>query len=250
MATASGVAATTLAAVEAGRRPPTVAVLSAVLAAANLELAVDRPVQPVCRHVRRHLHDSLTVRLLRWLGGHGDLRRDRTLPLWCQLRALAATGRVELPGCAALGLWLPGIERPPLLEAGFQVHPHAHVPAVPDLRLVTLSFRPAALVIVSIASWSVEVPTPAELALDPRCASYRTALRSVARVLHEEGPVDGVGRRTAGHRDPAHHREEHEVWHTKRWKKLPMPPADDQRSWRLNDEASLTAWLRRHGYPT
>lgn len=102
-------------------------------------------------------------------------------------------------------------------------------------------------VTVSIAGRSIEVPTPAELALDPRCAPYRTALRSVARVLHDEGPLDDVGRRSAGHRDPAHERE---VWHTKRWKQVDMPPAHDRRSWRLNDEASLAAWLGTHGYPT
>ncbi|MGI8537656.1 MAG: helix-turn-helix domain-containing protein [Mycobacteriales bacterium] len=131
MAAASGIGTTTLAAVEAGRRAPSLVVLNAVLAAAGLELAVDRPVEAPCRHVRRHLHDSLTVRLHRWLGGNGDPRGERTLPLWCQLRALAATGRVELPGPAALGLWLPGLAPPAVLEAGFRAHPGSHAPPCP-----------------------------------------------------------------------------------------------------------------------
>lgn len=111
MATASGIGTTTLAAVEAGRRTPSLLMLNAVLAAAGMELAVDRPVQPPCRHMLQHLQDSLTVRLHRWLGGNGHPGRGRALPLWCELRDLAATGRVELPGRAALGLWLPGIAR-------------------------------------------------------------------------------------------------------------------------------------------
>ncbi len=177
------------------------------------------------------------------------MRRERTLPLWCQLRYLAATGQVELHGPAALGLWLPGIAPPAVLEAGFRSHPGRHAPTVPDLRLVGLSRGPARPVTISFAGRSIEAPTPAELALDPRCIRYRTALRSVARVLHDEGPLDDVGRRPAAHRDPDHEREDLEVWHTKRWKKLDMPPSHDRRSWRLDDEASLTAWLRTYGYP-
>jgi hypothetical protein len=136
-----------------------------------------------------------------------------------------------------------------VFEVGFRLHPRALPPPTPGLLLVGLSGGPATPVTVSLGIRSVEVQPPAELALDPRCAPYRRLLRSVAHLLHEEGPVDTAGRRCIGHRDPAHGREEHEVWHTKRWKQLPMPPADDRRSWRLNDDASLAAWLRRHGYP-
>ena len=250
MAMRSGIGSTTLADLEAGRHQPSLPVLEAVLAAAGLVLAVDTPVQPPCRHLRRHLRDSLSVRLHRWLGGSGDPRRERALPLWCQLRALAATGRVELPGRAALGLWLPDPVLPSPLEVGFLAHPGAQEPGVPDLRLRALSEGRGVPVRVSIGMRSIETPTPGALALDPRCAAERRALRGVAAILFEQGPRDRAGRRTAAHRDPEHEREEYEVWHTKRWKLLDMPPAHDRRSWRLEDEASLAAWLRTHGFPT
>ncbi|MDQ3610781.1 MAG: helix-turn-helix domain-containing protein [Actinomycetota bacterium] len=48
MAQASGISAATLAAVEAGRRVPSFAVVDAVLAAAGLEIAVDRRVVVTC----------------------------------------------------------------------------------------------------------------------------------------------------------------------------------------------------------
>jgi transcriptional regulator with XRE-family HTH domain len=250
MASASGVSVATLAAVEAGRRIPSYAVIEAVLAAAGLEIAVDRRVPVACRHVREHLQDSLSVRLHRWLGGSGDPRRERTLPLWCQLRDLTAAGEVALCGRAALGLWLPGVTRPVTLKVSFALHPGATTPPVAGLRLVDGPLPRGPMVSVSIGNYgSLQVPTPAALALDARCAGERTALRTVARLLHEAAPVDDAGRRTAAHRDPAHEREDGEVWHTKRWKQLEMPPAHDRRSWRLDDEASLAAWLRRHGFP-
>lgn len=249
MAAASGVGHSTLAGIEAGRRAPSLAVLRSVLAVAGLELAVDQPVEPVCGHVRQHLQDSLTVRLYRWLGGAGDPRRARTLPLWSQLCAVAAAGRTELSGRAALGLWLPAVDRPTVLEVGFRLHPGAPSPVTPGLQLVGLSRGRGTPVTVSIGGHSITVPTPGELALHVRCGPERAALRGVARLLHDEGPWDGAGRRTAGHRDPDHEREEGEVWHTKRWKQLEMPPAHDRRSWRLDDEASLSAWLRAHGFP-
>jgi transcriptional regulator with XRE-family HTH domain len=49
MASASGVSVATLAAVEAGRRIPSYAVIEAVLAAAGLEIAVDRRVPVASR---------------------------------------------------------------------------------------------------------------------------------------------------------------------------------------------------------
>lgn len=85
--------------------------------------------------------------------------------------------------------------------------------------------------------------------MDPACADHRRALRAVAALLDEQAARDRAGRRTPAHREPRHLREESDVFHTKRLQRHPMPPAGDERSWRLDDDASLSAWLRQHGIP-
>jgi len=85
--------------------------------------------------------------------------------------------------------------------------------------------------------------------MDPTCSDHRRALRGVARLLDVQAARDRARRRTPAHREPQHLREEEEVFHTKRLQRYPMPPAGDERSWRLDDDASLGAWLRHHGIP-
>ncbi len=97
--------------------------------------------------------------------------------------------------------------------------------------------------------WGVRVPSPSELALDPACAAHRLGLRAAARVLHDEPARDLAGRRVAAHSDPEHDLEAARIFHTKRWGRLPLPGPRDRRSWRLQDQASMHAWLRSLGFP-
>lgn len=248
LAERSGVALSTVAAVEAGRRRPSLQVLCAVLATGGLELAVDVPVPEVPAATVAHLHRSLERRLHLAVGGGDRPQLRRPLPAWTQLQSLAAGGGVHLHGRAALAMWLAG--QPvgalevcaPARSARLQEHP-------------ALDVRPLcgrhgrSPVTVRVGHRRVRVDPPADLALDPECAPHRQALRAVARLLHQQAARDDAGRRTRAHADPDHERERLEVFHTKRFHQLPLPPADDARSWRLDDEASLRAWLRRHGHP-
>lgn len=88
---------------------------------------------------------------------------------------------------------------------------------------------------------------PADLALEPEHAEHRGLLRAVARALHEQAPRDGAGRRARAHQDPDHVAERHEVFHSRSFGASSMPSRTDVRSWRLGDDASLRAWLRRSG---
>lgn len=107
LAARSGVAASTIAAVEAGRRAPSLPVLTAVLAAAGLELTVDVVPPPLDEAVVQHLHRSLAARLHVACGGDGrpDLRRE--LPRWDTVQSLAARHAVHVHGRTALALCCP-----------------------------------------------------------------------------------------------------------------------------------------------
>lgn len=250
LAARSGVHARTIAAVESGERTPTLEVVRQVLTAAGLELALDAVPPPVPDEVRRHLRRSLTERLHRALGGGGIPHRSRpAAPVWDQLVRLASCGRVVLHGDLAVAVWLPPDE--PLRSGSVcfaRVQPWP-VPATPDLVVLeACAAHAAAVVAVSVDSWTLGVDPPADLALDPAHTHVRQRLRAVARVLHEEAPLDRMGRRVRAHADPAHVMEQAYVFHTKRFRQRPMPDETDRRGWRLGDEASLAAWLRRYGY--
>lgn len=248
LAERTGVALSTVAAVEAGRRRPSFQVLSAVLAAAGLDLAVDLPVPEVPPATVAHLHRSLEHRLHLAIGGDGRPSLRRPLPAWTQLQSLAAGGGVHLHGRTAVAMWLAGqpVSAPEVCAS--LIRPRGEA-------LQDLDVRPAcdrhvrSPVAVRVGHRRVRVDPPADLALDEDGAAHRHALRAVARLLHEQAARDDAGRRTRAHADPQHERERLEVFHTKRFHQVPMPPADDARSWRLDDEASLRAWLRRHGHP-
>lgn len=244
-----GVHARTIAAVESSARPPTLAVLLSVLDAAGLELGVDGPPPEVGPEVRRHLGRSLTWRLRRALG---EDRRplSHAGPMWSQLRGLAACGRLVLHTDAAIALWLPRATPLTQVEACHTATQPRPRPSTPDVDLVDdCALHSSALVAVSLASWTLGVDAPADLALDPQLAVHRPALRAVARLLHEQAPVDRAGRRVRAHADPDHVMEAAYVFHTKRFGNRPMPDAADRRGWRLGDDASLAAWLQRYGYP-
>ena len=250
LAARSGVHPRTIAAVEAGGRTPTLEVVRQVLTTAGLELALDVVPPPVSDEVRRYLRLSLTERLHLALGGGGIPHRSSpAAPVWDQLVRLAGCGRVVLHEELALAVWLP---RDEALRSGSvcfaRVQPWP-VPDTPDLTLhEPCGAHAAAVVAVSVDSWTLGVDPPADLALDPALGHERQQLRAVARVLHEEAPLDRVGRRVRAHADPAHAMEQAYVFHTKRFRHRPMPDETDRRGWRLGDEASLGGWLRRYRY--
>ena len=251
LAERTGISARSVAAIESGQREPGLAVLRRVVAAAGLELSLDQVPPDLGEADRRYLQISLSRRLHLALGGGGIPHRSRPAdPLWPQLLRLAGQGGLVLHGRLALALWL----RPeqPLTSGQVCLVRGRSVPSeqAPDLRvLADCGGHAAAVVGVSVESWMLGVDPPADLALDPELAAERPRLRAVARVLHEEAARDGVGRRVRAHADPRHRQERDQVFHTKRFGLRPMPDDSDRRGWRLDDDASLSAWLRRYGYP-
>lgn len=252
LARRSGVSPRAIAALEAGARQPTLALLSRLVEAGGVELALDLAPAEVDEVGRAHLRRSLSQRLHRVVGGDGQPHRRRRPPLWQQLVRLRARGPVILHVDLALALWLPPAE--PLLSAQVCLTPSPDLPAdwprpaTADLIVVEGCDRhPVGLVEVGLECWSVAVEAPADLALS--LPAHRPQLRAVAALLHDEAPRDEAGRRVRAHADPTHGAEAVEVFHTKRFGSLPMPPEADRRAWRLDDDASLGAWLRRYGYP-
>ena len=257
LAERSGVAESTVAAVEAGRRSPSIGVLNAVLASAGLELSVDEAVPSLDAATVRHLHLSLASRLHLACGGDGRPDRRPLVPAWSAVLALAARHSPHLHGPTARAVWLPvGVTLPVVVcvhDRGWDGVPRSPGPLALDAALVELRAdcpgHALPAVTVRVGPWSVTVDPPVELALQPEHAAHRAELRAVARRLHRDAPVDAVGRRPRAHRDPDHLLERDEVLFTKRFGHLPMPSSTDVRSWRLDDDASLVAWLRRQGYP-
>lgn len=252
LARRSGVSPRAVAALEAGERQPTLALLRRLVEAGGVELALDLAPAEVEEASRVHLRRSLTQRLHRAVGGDGRPQVRRRPPLWQQLVRLRACGRIVLHEDLALALWLPPAE--PLQQAVVCLTPSPSWPAdrlrpsTPDLDvLVDCDLHPPGLVEVSLECWSVMVESPADLALSR--PGHRPQLRAVAALLHDRAVRDEAGRRVRAHADPHHGAESREVFHTKRFGSLPMPPEADRRSWRLDDDASLGAWLRRYGYP-
>jgi hypothetical protein len=147
-------------------------------------------------------------------------------------------------------MWLPAdtpLEAP---EVCTELLRGCHLPPGTTDLLVRETCAPGpAPVVVLPRPRCVVVDPPADLALDPEHALRRPDLRSVARALHAQAPRDEAGRRPRAHRDPDHQLERAQVFHTKRFAHLRMPDATDLRSWRLEDDATLVDWLRRHGYP-
>lgn len=253
LAARAGVAVSTLAAVEAGRRPPSIAVVTAVLAVAGLELAVDLPVPEVTAAGVAHLHRSLEQRLHLAVGGDGRPRHRAQPVAWTELQRLTAQHHVHLHGRTARAVWLHDEPAEPVEACASPRRAGASRPAATSCEAVEVvppcERRVRRPVRVGVGHWQVSVDPPADLALDAVHAARRGALRAVARLLHEQAALDAAGRRTRAHRDPDHARERTEVFHTKRFHRLEMPPGHDTRSWRLDDDASLVAWLRRYDHP-
>lgn len=249
LASRAGVSASTVAAIESGARTASLPTLTALLAAVDLELTVDVRVPGADPELRAHLRKSMPMRLHLALGGSGNLH---TAPPrgWRQLLRLNSYGQVSLFGPLAAGVWLPGLAVPEVIAVQFRHLQTMPLPHTCDLHLVQDDAQEIASVHTGIGiGWGIRVPSPAELALDPSCAAHRLGLRTAARVLHDEPARDLADRRVAAHRDPEHDLEAARIFHTKRWGRLPLPGPRDRRSWRLQDQASMHAWLRSLGYP-
>ena len=264
----AGVSERSLAGAESGHRPASWLLVERACRAGGLDVTAALPPGDLDDETLRHLERSLTQRV--WLSFGGEGRplgrygpRVATRPAgWCRLVEAAESVDLVLSGTEALRAWLPAVASGGRVgpecrwtEVSVRRDPHGSTPrstapgdSLPvGVRVVDT--LPCGLVPVPLAEPRprVLVPTPAELALDPACADLRDALRAVATVLHEQSARDLAGRRTPPHRDPDHGREDVDVWHDKRFKRLPMPPAYDTRSWRLFDDASHVAWLAHHG---
>ena len=254
-----GMALRTLQAAESGARAVSWDVVERVVAAAGLVLVVDEPLALTALQ-RAHLRLSLTERLWRSFSGASTPvhrhhpRRGSRPDGWVRLVQMAVEGDLLLRGEQALRVWLPvsGSPAPPTWSSTSVVPRHGRVPTAALSAGVELAQElPADAVPVPLAEpWPVvHVPNPAALALDPAVAGVRRELLTVARTLDAEAPLDDGDRRAPAHRHPDHAAEHTQVWHDRRLKRFPMPPGHDTRSWRLDDDASLRAWLRHHGLP-
>jgi transcriptional regulator with XRE-family HTH domain len=256
LAEAAGVDASTVAAVEAGRRSPGADVLSALVRAAGLELSVDRPVLPLCRHVRRHLHLSLSARLHLVIGGSGRPSVPPVPPAWEALGRLAGRGRVFLTGRSAVGLWIPGPAAAPL-QLGLDPYSQlgsgrpgtlsaAALAAHGGFDLVTAPLPSGCTVTVALQSRSLLTPPPWSLAQQPECAPWRTVLRSVAAELDRAAAKDRAGRRSPAHREPDREDEAGRLLFARRWSQALRPPDRlDGRGWRLDDSVGHQEWIER-----
>lgn len=246
LARRAGVSATTVVAIESGRQLPSLRVLQALLVVAGLDVTVDRPLEPLCTHVRRHLHLSLSVRLHLALGGHGRPWQRPVLPAWQQLGLLATSGRVFATGDLATSLWLPGTEPVTPVTVGVQLGEGMALPATPQLDVAPASLPSLASVTVPLTIGALHAPPPGELALDPAHAGKRRALRAVAAELELHAPCDPGGRRSPPHREPQREDEALRLLFARPWNSRFRPPDRlDGRGWRLDDEVGVRVWIER-----
>lgn len=243
MARRAGVSTATVEAIETGRQQPSARVLSALLAVAGLELSADLPVQPLCRHMTQHLHHSLSTRLHLALGGSGRPYDRPFLPAWQQLGLLSLKAAVHLTGDLAVAVWLPMPQ--PRAQVGIATD-RVLLPPAPDLHVVHEPAPPHCTVGVVLSPGLVTVPPPGELALDPRHAPWRRALRSVATALDEGAARDRARRRSPAHREPRRGNEEWRLLFARPWSPRLLPPDRWQaRGWRLDDEVGMDEWIER-----
>lgn len=244
MARRAGVAVGTVAAVEAGRHNPSGGILEALVAAAGLELSVDLPVQDLCRHAVAHLHRSLSSRLHLALGGTGRPYDRPFLPAWQQLGLLSGKTRVHLTGDLAVAIWIPMPRPPARVAVAFDAGPL--LPPLPDLDVAPEPPPPSCTVGIVLTPGLVTVPPPGELALDPRHAPWRRALRSVAAALDEQAARDRAGRRGPAHREPRRREEEWRLLFARPWSPRLLPPDRWQaRGWRFQDEVGMDEWIEQ-----
>lgn len=262
MAARAGVSPTSLAAAEAERSAPSLRLLTAVLAAAGLEIGLAALSQPLSRplddHLRAWLSLSTSERLYLSVGGTLTPRLDRRCFAWQQLALVARHHLVSLPADAALGVWLPDRKGPHPLPVHVERlrWPTQPCPVdVADLEALVADAvplpagRPVA-VGVSLRH-EVQVPSPLMMALSTPDAGLASELRQVSALLHEPGALDGAARRRPPHRQSDGYREHQLIMTTRGFGDRPraVPNLLDQRTWRLGGDVSLRQWLGRRGYP-
>lgn len=250
LAEQAGVSASTVAALEAGRRSASMATVARLLDVAGLELAVQARTPAACVHLQRHLRRTLVERLYLAVGGVVHPVRDRTHATWWALWSLTAHGRVEVVGEAAVGVWVPVVaERLVVRLLPFRATGAMEAPPAVTVLPATEPPRPG-LVPIGLLGRIVTVASPDLLALQPVPAEQAVGLRAAAALLHEQGPVDDALRRPPAHRDAQPRKDDHKIWHTKAFAHRPIPEPADRRGWQLDGQASLAQWLRVRGYPT
>lgn len=259
----AGIATSTVIDVEREATVPSVRTLERMLAAAGLELSIEREPPAPCRHLDRYLRMTLTERLYLAVGGRWHPVLDRAHAPWTQLWRLARHGNVRLSGAVAVGVWVPRPAVPPEVHftpwpacpgAGHIVTALDHVPVAAELTAldVTVSAAPpgGVLVPVFLGGTAVLVPTPEDLLLAGASSDDRLPLRVAARLLHAGAGRDDASRRVPAHRDADRRKDDDYVMHTKQFGALRPPSAAAGRGWQLDGAVSLAQWLREHGYPT
>ena len=233
-----GVARSTLASWESGRRHPTAASLDRALAAAGLDLALVPRLDPADDlALRRHLQLSLTQRL-RLALGESPVLLHATGHLWREMRALARRGQVVLEPPLATALWLPiGPVAAPRVSV---FHPRTAISRGRiEVRRPDGDAPRSAIPFLMEVGEKVWVLPPGELA---RPTATETALRQADLMLHAQAARDDASRRRPAHRDPDEGDEDYRLLRTKSVTR--RPDMRHGRGWRLRASASLAQRLR------
>jgi transcriptional regulator with XRE-family HTH domain len=235
-----GCSARAVAAWECGERAPSATLLEAVLALADLDLAlVPRVHEGADEALRRHLHLSLTQRLRLALGEPMGLSARLRTQTWADLSALSRRGQVVLEGAVAAAMWLPIGPVTTVQVSLFRAKGTPEAQSV-EVRLREDQLAPSLIPVVMQGLARVWVLPPAELG---RPTDEQAQLLLADRVLHAEAPVDDAYRRRPAHRDPDAMAEDWRLLQTK--SVLVRPDMRDGRAWRLGAAASLAQQVVR-----
>lgn len=250
LAAAAGISHGTVGGIESGRRQPSWPLLSRVLDACGLELAVAAPPPELDDADRAYLRLSTSERLYVSLGGRDPGLRGRRVPVWPQLETLRRCGRVSLAPRACVGIWLR--ERAP---EPFPVVLHGTELPVADWSALDVSLDPAppttGLIPLGTHPWrpDVLVHTPVSLALCREVAAEAGRLRAVARYLHGAEGLDRRDRRRPAHRVSNPRLEAYDIQHRRAYGELgELPSPTARREWRAGAPVSFSQWLTRNRY--
>jgi transcriptional regulator with XRE-family HTH domain len=233
----------TLAAWEAGRRTPTVAVLLEALSRAGLELALAEPPGEADPALVRHLRLTLTARLRLALGENPNLYVHPTSARWRSLELAARTGVAVLDAPVAEALWRPA--QPQEGAVPLTVHrARCELPELPGVQLQLSDAPPPVSRIPVQVRWTqaVWVLPPAEFVL-----LQQRQLRQAAALLERQAARDDAHRRRPAHRDPNSADEAARAMWTATPAAAPRLDGRFSRAWRLDAPASAAQQLRSPG---